>query len=212
VFSKRVPVCAVSVAPADAPQRTLHACRASVREMRNGHRLRVTCASARDRQDVAYDALGRHAARPPVRPREQRLTRLAVGEGRSSPAPLHLAESARCGRRAGINGSAHLFSAFDLRPHPDRCPHRDAPECVRTRRDMQRSRLLPHESRRRPAEMAWAGHGGHKGVPQVSEQLRRSRGLKLQRQAVRHQLFLFVISDKDDHFAVRNGAFVLFLQ
>ena len=38
-------------------------------------------ASVRDRQDVAHDALGRHAARPPVRTREQRLIGLAGGDG-----------------------------------------------------------------------------------------------------------------------------------
>ena len=38
-------------------------------------------ASARDRQDVAHDHLGRHAARPPVRAREQRLIGLALGGG-----------------------------------------------------------------------------------------------------------------------------------
>ena len=38
-------------------------------------------ASVRDRQDVAHDALGRHAARPPVRAREQRLIGLALGDG-----------------------------------------------------------------------------------------------------------------------------------
>jgi len=38
-------------------------------------------ASVRDRQDVAHDALGRHAARPPLCAREQRLIRLALGDG-----------------------------------------------------------------------------------------------------------------------------------
>ena len=51
-------------------------------------------ASARDRQHVAHDALGRHAARPPVRAREQRLVGLALGGGDAL--------------RAEMNGSACL--------------------------------------------------------------------------------------------------------
>ena len=38
-------------------------------------------ASLRDRQDVAHDALGRHASRPSARAREQRLVGLALGDG-----------------------------------------------------------------------------------------------------------------------------------
>ena len=38
-------------------------------------------ASVRDRQDVAHDALGRNAAGPPMRAREQRLIGLALGDG-----------------------------------------------------------------------------------------------------------------------------------
>jgi hypothetical protein len=36
--------------------------------------------SVRDRQDVAHDTLGRHAARPPVCAREQRLIGLTLGD------------------------------------------------------------------------------------------------------------------------------------
>jgi len=38
-------------------------------------------ASVRDRQDVAHEVLGRHAACPPVRAREQCLIGLALGDG-----------------------------------------------------------------------------------------------------------------------------------
>jgi len=38
-------------------------------------------ASVRDRQDVAHDALGRDAARPSLRAREERLIGLALGDG-----------------------------------------------------------------------------------------------------------------------------------
>ena len=37
-------------------------------------------ASLRDRQDVAHDALGRHASRPSARTREQRLVGLTLGD------------------------------------------------------------------------------------------------------------------------------------
>jgi hypothetical protein len=55
--------------------------RASAKHRLEGIALDRPVASVRDRQDVAYDPFGRHATRPPVCAREQRLIGLTLGDG-----------------------------------------------------------------------------------------------------------------------------------